>query len=1265
MSARLKTIFLNNVNRITMAVDLFILNDDLATLEANLSSHEGVSRIVALVELSWYLRQRDCDRALQLADEAQLLLNSQPGSDPEMIRCRARILLLRASIKTLFMEFDQAEQLAYDAITQFNLIGDANGVGDCNWVLAMLWNDRGNSPQIEAALNLALVNYKSTGDRQRIDTVRARLLSNEAFIDAVQAGSKLVQKFPDHIQWPEPVQTWILSAKANIAALTDNPGAAIKFDLQAYYTASHCGQNSQALLCANNASEGFATLGDLDSALEWSDRALSLARQFNWPASTSICLMQSGDVLRILNRFDEARILMQEALVQVKGQAGSRSHQNLLMRLGQLALDLGAYQEALHRFIQLEHSLEGQRTTDMLIDAWRGQASALAQLGRAGDAAGKARKALDLATEKGQIDKQINILRIFAELHRDFDLPAPPELVEGTAALHYLIKARTIAESIGGYLIPADLLSQIALEYEKCGDFKAAYRSEVAASAERNKSRGDEAQKRVLSMQIRGDMEKARAQIEQHVRLTETLQETNNTLETLGLIGREITASLDVAAVCEALHRHVDRLLDSASFIIYLLDEEHQLLKMVFGIENGQPYERIQFNLDHPTSVAVRCARERREIVVDQVHESLPIRIIPGTLEVKSMLFSPLEVGQRLLGVMSIQSQQDNAYGERECSIFRTLCAYGAIALDNARAYEEVETARRQASQHEQELRIAAIAFDSQEGMFIADADFKILRVNRAFSKITGYERDEVIGAPPMMFKSERHDSDFYHIITLTLNNLDSWQGELWICHKKGHTFPLWLSITAVRSADNVVTHYVFSLIDITERKLAEDEIRNLAFYDSLTKLPNRRLLTERLRHALITSERSANSGALIFIDLDNFKTINDTRGHDVGDLLLAAVGQRLEACLRQSDTAARLGGDEFVVLLEGLNVAMMEAAESAEVVAQKIHAALNQPYTLQGKLHHSSPSIGVCLFNGLDESADDLLKQADLAMYQAKAAGRNTIRFFDLKMQEAVDRHAALEYDLRQALEHEQFVLHYQIQVDLAGRIIGAEALIRWQHPERGMVSPAEFIPLAEETGLIVTLGEWILNEACAQLTRWAQDPATAHLTLAVNISARQFHDKNFVITVMQALQRQHTNPGRLKLELTESMLIDDVEKIIGKMKTLMDQGVHFSLDDFGTGYSSLSYLKRLPLEQLKIDQSFVRDIFLDANDRAIVHAIVTLGKNLGLSVIAEGVETEQQRQFLKSIGCNAFQGYLFGKPVVAEVMRVEGFTFEPVVDG
>jgi diguanylate cyclase (GGDEF)-like protein/PAS domain S-box-containing protein len=434
---------------------------------------------------------------------------------------------------------------------------------------------------------------------------------------------------------------------------------------------------------------------------------------------------------------------------------------------------------------------------------------------------------------------------------------------------------------------------------------------------------------------------------------------------------------------------------------------------------------------------------------------------------------------------------------------------------------------------------------------------------------------------------------------------------------------------------------------DITERKATDEEIKRLAFYDSLTHLPNRRLLHDRLKHALASSTRSGKPVAVLFIDLDNFKTLNDTLGHHVGDLLLRQVAERLTGCVREGDTVARLGGDEFVVVLEDLSNALYEAATHAESVGEKILTALNQPYDLAGHPCASTPSIGIALSADPETTIDELMKRADVAMYQAKDAGRNTLRFFDPEMQAAVAARIALEADLRQGLELAQLLLHYQVQVDGTGRVTGAEALVRWQHPQRGLVSPAEFIPLAEETGLILPLGDWVLATACHQLVAWARQPATAHLTLAVNVSARQFRRKDFVRQVRAILESSGANPHKLKLELTESLLLEDVEDIIAKMNVLKALGVSFSLDDFGTGYSSLSYLKRLPLDQLKIDQSFVRDILTDPNDAAIARTIVALAQSLGLSVIAEGVETEAQREFLASAGCHACQGYLFGRPL------------------
>ncbi|MBA3059331.1 MAG: EAL domain-containing protein [Rhodoferax sp.] len=429
--------------------------------------------------------------------------------------------------------------------------------------------------------------------------------------------------------------------------------------------------------------------------------------------------------------------------------------------------------------------------------------------------------------------------------------------------------------------------------------------------------------------------------------------------------------------------------------------------------------------------------------------------------------------------------------------------------------------------------------------------------------------------------------------------------------------------------------------------RASAQEINNLAFFDPLTQLPNRRMLLDRLPQSMASSTRSGHFCALLFIDLDDFKTLNDTLGHLQGDLLLQQVAQRLLSCVRDDDTVARLGGDEFVVLLEDLSESELLAATQAQGVAEKILEALSQPYELSTQSHRSTPSIGVTLFTGQRERMDDLLKRAELAMYQAKAAGRNAVRFFDPKMQSDVSARAALEADLHQAVLKNQFLLHYQPQVKANGQITGVEALVRWQHPQRGLVPPGEFIALAEETGLILPLGSWVLESACAQLVLWAAQPAMAHLTMAVNVSARQFHQSDYVAQVLAALERTGANPHRLKLELTESLLVTHIEDVIGKMHTLRQTGIGFSLDDFGTGYSSLSYLKRLPLDQLKIDQGFVRDILSDANDAAIAKMVVVLAEAMGLTVIAEGVETQGQRNLLAAQGCHAYQGYLFSRPL------------------
>ncbi len=548
---------------------------------------------------------------------------------------------------------------------------------------------------------------------------------------------------------------------------------------------------------------------------------------------------------------------------------------------------------------------------------------------------------------------------------------------------------------------------------------------------------------------------------------------------------------------------------------------------------------------------------------------------------------------------------------------------------------------------YEEDLRIAATAFESQEGIIVTDINNVIIRVNHAFTNIIGYSAEEAIGQTPRLFKSDNQNAAFYKEMWERIDNTGKWDGEIYNKRKNGDIIPVYLIITAVKGADGIVTNYVATLIDITTEKAAAKEIEQLAFYDALTRLPNRRLLLDRLNHALAASSRSRRHGALLFLDLDHFKTLNDTLGHDFGDLLLKQVAERLKACIREGDTIARFGGDEFVVILEDLSEQVVEAAAQTEAIAKKVLASLNQPYLLAAYEHYSTASIGITLFNGHQLELEELIKQADIAMYQAKKAGRNILRFFDLKMQDTIHARVDIERELRKAIDNHQFKLYYQIQVDSLGHPLGAETLIRWLHPERGLVPPLEFIPLAEETGLILPIGKWVLDTACAQIKDWQQDASTRNLTLSVNVSAKQFHQADFVAQVQTTIKRHAINPMLLKLELTESMLLEKVDEIITTMNALKEIGVSFSLDDFGTGYSSLQYLKRLPLYQLKIDQSFVRDISVDNSDRAIVRTIIAMAYGLNLEVIAEGVETDIQFAYLRNYGCKQFQGYLFSKPV------------------
>jgi diguanylate cyclase (GGDEF)-like protein/PAS domain S-box-containing protein len=544
------------------------------------------------------------------------------------------------------------------------------------------------------------------------------------------------------------------------------------------------------------------------------------------------------------------------------------------------------------------------------------------------------------------------------------------------------------------------------------------------------------------------------------------------------------------------------------------------------------------------------------------------------------------------------------------------------------------------------ELRIAAKAFDSQVAMLVSDANGVILRVNQAFTQSTGYSAEEAIGRKTAMLKSGRHDQAFYQALWKTLQEKHYWQGVIWNRRKNGKLYAEWLTINAVLSPAGKVTHYVGSFSDITQNKEAEAEVHRLAYYDQLTQFPNRRLLQDRLGQALATAARSGMYGAVLFLDLDNFNTLNDTRGHDTGDQLLINVAHRLRQSLREADTVARLGGDEFVIVLENLGEDRSAAAALARDFGDRLCKDIARPYRLKGEDYVCTASLGVCLFDG-DETVEHLLKNADMAMYRAKDSGRNTVRFFDPEMQAALDKRSSLETALRQALERRELQLYYQPQFNCSGQVIGAESLLRWRAADGAFISPADFIPLAESTGLILSIGAWVVDTACRQIKEWESDARASALQLSVNVSALQFRQENFVDQIRRLIEETAIVPARLKLELTESMILDDITTAINKIQTLRELGVAFSMDDFGTGYSSLAYLTRLPIDELKIDQSFVAKLPGTRNDQIIVETIITMGRNLGLRIVAEGVETETQRDFLEEHGCHSFQGYLFSRPL------------------
>jgi HD-GYP domain-containing protein (c-di-GMP phosphodiesterase class II) len=729
-------------------MELFALSQDVAALEASLFSLEGKSRLSVLIALAWALRQRDCQRTIVLADEAEALLNQDAIDGVELqveVRLQmARLLLIRGEVSWLFADLDLAETQAKHAMKIFLRLENYLGAGDAKWLMASIWLDRGNVQSHGEWLELAIEDYRGGGDVLRVAIGTARSLHFAAFFDGPATSMRIAQLFDSTRPHPPAVMAWLGSAIALVTGLGNNQASAIKGFSQAHLAAIESGQLRQAILNASNGADAFATLGDLDAALEWDELALGLARKAGWPSMIGNTLMQTGNVLRLLGRYSEAKAALREAKLMMQGLTSSKSFTMALQYLGDLALSAGDPEAALDHFRQVEDRLTVNGEAYFLLRCWRGQANALCRLAQPHAAMAKVAAVLELARGGNSADEEINALRIYAELYLQYPLPAPVGMRAASGALHYLTQALAVAATIEGYTLPSDLLDEVACAYAAAGDYQQAYLNSRAAADARDNKRLVDARHRAVAMQVRQETERAQAEAQHHrqrsvndAKRNAALQEAISTLEILGLVGRELTACLDAEAVFATFYRHTKQLLKVTSFSISLIDQSSQLLQGTFCIEKGERFTLASVAIDHPIAHIARCARERKEINVDMTQASSGVDLIPGAIGSLSLLFLPLLIGDRLLGVMAIQSNVAKAYGERECAIFRTLCAYGAIALDNAGAYSLAESAQRKASS-------ALVELGEARKKLADHAEWLAEEVSKATNEISQRERETV-----------------------------------------------------------------------------------------------------------------------------------------------------------------------------------------------------------------------------------------------------------------------------------------------------------------------------------------------------------------------------------------------------------------------------------------------------------------------------------------------------------------------------------------
>jgi two-component system CheB/CheR fusion protein len=669
----------------------------------------------------------------------------------------------------------------------------------------------------------------------------------------------------------------------------------------------------------------------------------------------------------------------------------------------------------------------------------------------------------------------------------------------------------------------------------------------------------------------------------------------------------------------EAKMQRLATVVTNANDAIMLLDSNGNIISWNHGAEQLYGYSEVEALELNATQLIPAALQDVTFLVMDKVRAGEII----GSTETKRLTKGGLEIDVRASYTkLSDGSAQGTVIAAMEHDITRSNIL-------------------------EDEIRLAAVAFQTIDGIMITDEHGSLLRVNQAFTRITGFSESEVIGKEPSFLNSGRQNALFYKRMWKTLIAEGSWSGELWNKNKAGEIYPEWLTINTVKDKSGEISHYIWVFRDISDKKAQESKIHQLAFYDPLTDLPNRRLFIDRFKQAISRCQSKKSLGALFFIDLDRFKTINDSLGHNVGDELLKQVSRCLQSVLRAEDTVARLGGDEFVIIITDIGFNNNEAVTNVEGVSQKIFTQFEKPFAVLGQDLHTSPSIGVTFFPDNEDTEEDFIRQADNAMYLAKKMGRNTLRFFDPSLQSAADKWLDIENSLRIAVKEKQFELYYQPQLNVQNGCTSAEALIRWNRPKIGMISPDDFIPVCETTGLIVELGSWVILEACQQLATWQSNGHDVLTRIAVNVSPKQFRHESFESVVISALQSTAVSPESLELEITENLLLEDIHEVSVKMARLRKLGVRFTIDDFGTGYSSLAYIKRLPIHKIKIDQTFVRDLSTSADDACIVESTIAMAIKMNLAVIAEGVETKKQEVILKAFGCNDYQGYLYSKPL------------------